>query len=109
MKKWIERWPLSTAHPTMKLRAESVPMFLPWKKPVQIRIFLHGRLGLAQERIGTTLQSQKWPNFWASGNTKRVKRAKGLSTRDTGGNEKVCAPSTLDRIVVYLSILVNNY
>ena len=27
MKKWIERWPLSTAHPTMKLRAESVPMF----------------------------------------------------------------------------------
>ena len=76
---------------------------------MQIRIFLYGRLGLAQKRIGTTLQSQKRTNFWASGNMKRVKRAKGLSTRDTGGNEKVCAPSNLDRIVVDLSILANNY
>ena len=109
MQKWIERWPLSTAHPTMKLRAESVPMFLPWKKPMRIRIFLHGRLGLAQKRIGTTLQSQKRTNFWASENTKRVKRAKGLSTRDTGGKAKVCAPSNLDRIVADLSIPVNNY
>lgn len=109
MKKWIERWPLSTAHPTMKLRAESVPMFLPWKKSMQIRIFLHGRLGLEQKRVGTTLQSQKRTNFWASGNMKRIKRVKGLSTRDTGGKAKVCAPSDLDRIVVDLSILINNY
>ena len=61
------------------------------------------------KRIGTTLQSQKRTNFWASENTKRVKRAKGLSTRDTGGKAKVCAPSNLDRIVADLSIPVNNY
>ena len=45
MKKWIERWPLSTAHPTMKLRAESVPMFLPWKSPCRSGSFCMGVLG----------------------------------------------------------------
>ena len=79
------------------------------EKSRQIRIFLHGRLGLVQKRVGTTLQSQKRTNFWASGNMKRIKRVKGLSTRDTGGKAKVCAPSDLDRIVVDLSILINNY
>ena len=76
---------------------------------MQIRIFLHGRLELEQKRIGMTLRSQKRTNFWASGNMKRIKRVKGLSTRGTGSKAKVCAPSKLDRIVVDLSILVDNY
>ena len=62
-----------------------------------------------QKRIGMILRSQKKTNFLAGGNTKRVKRAKVLSTRDTGGKAEVCSPPDLDRIVVEISILLSNY
>lgn len=91
---------LSIVRQIMRSRAGSVPMFLLWKKRIRIRIFLNGRLGRGQKRIGMTPQSQKKTNFLAGGNTKRVKRAKVLSTRDTGGKAKVCSPPDLDRIVV---------
>ena len=109
MPRWIALLYLSTVRQIMRSRAESVPMFLLWKKHIRIRIFLHGRLGLGQKRIGMILRSQKKTNFLAGGNTKRVKRAKVLSTRDTGGKAEVCSPPDLDRIVVEISILLSNY
>lgn len=109
MPKWIEPLHLSTVQQITRSRAKSVIMFLLWKKHIRIRIFLHGRPGLEQKQIGMTPQSQKKTNFLAGGSTKRVKRAKALSTRDTGGKAEVCAPPDLDRIVVQLSMLNTNY
>ena len=100
---------LSTVRQIMRLRAESVPMFLLWKKHIRIRIFLHGHLGLGQKRIGMTPRLQKKTNFLAGGNMKRIKRAKVLSTRDTDGKAKVYSPLEMDNIVVHLSIPVNKY
>ena len=100
---------LSIVRQITRSRAKSVLMFLLWKKHIRIRIFLNGRPGLEQKQIGMTPQLQKKTNFLAGENTKRVKRVKVLSTRDTGGKAEVCSPLDLDRLVVQLSILMIDY
>lgn len=91
---------LSIVRQITRSRVKSVLMFLLWKKHIRIRIFLHGRPGLEQKQIGMTPQSPKKTNFLAGGSTKRVKRVKVLSTRDTGGKAEVYSHLDSDRIVV---------
>lgn len=80
---------LSIVRQITRSRAKFVLMFLLWKNPIRIRILLNGCLGLEQKQIGMTPQLQKKTNFLAGENTKRVKRVKVLSTKDTGGKAEV--------------------
>jgi hypothetical protein len=109
MPRWIEPLALVNCAADYEIACRIRAYVSAMEKSHSIRIFLHGRLGLGQKRIGMIPRSQKKTNFLAGGNTKRVKRAKVLSTRDTGGKAEVCSPPDLDRIVVhyqYLSIFI---